>query len=906
MKKPERRSNGAGLGETTEIANPSCPVSTDYDAWRLQLQRLEPMNLPLLAIGPGGDGKAPADPKTGQNLKGWKTAAHTPVEVAGACTKIGAVGFRPGPDAGGLIAFDIDGATAVALLKDSRCDPLKAQTWQIRRNTAPDRLKVVWRVPEDLLNHLPRRISKLVSKPPSARGVADGENVATYYGAGQVVILGNHRASGGHYFWPERHGPEALAEIPPDWWRMALEIAEAEPAPAASNSSTGNTGRGDWRRLDPCPICGRPERLICSKHRDGLSILCFHGGTYCPPELKPGEVITGSDGERWAFTSSRRHGDIGDFSHFKIDDPRERSKASSYLVDGLHVIEESENGPEPRQDRQQKPSGEPESLTYSELIAVALEAISNGQRDQEMLRRAEIMNRYRRSDAQVTKELIDALTHREGGNSRACTYGAVDLGLIAGMDWLVEGFIPERDQVLLYGEAGAGKTTAAVGLAFAVLEGTGYLDRASAAKRGSVLFIASDSGADPLKSTLQGMGLLDHPALSNTSEHRLIVWAHDADQGRMAWDASLPGLMHLLKFVQSEGVVLVVIDSAKAVTSKADLNYCDNGQVTALLTFVKEVICRFCSVVWLHHDGTNQGTAAGAKAWKEIPSSVQSIEHVEMDGSRGGPRNQPCHSERMRWWKVKKCRLNTARELRWELDEASGRPALIPGAARTIVEDARAGIVEVMWQAWQDGRRTMSRKELVEAQREQFAYSSKTTDNTLGRMVQSQHPEVCRLSSPRGHYKLAPRVVETLTAAQTAGAPLNPSCSDGKEQGKNSLSDRDVGTSREVPEGTQGNKPQDEVDPPDFPREMLGKTPPTSGGNGSANVPSREITTSRACEEPQAPDIKVGSKVCKCSPAEERHLPGWEVQAIEDTQATVHRSGFPGWVTLPIERLRFD
>ena len=101
-----------------------------------------------------------------------------------------------------------------------------------------------------------------------------------------------------------------------------------------------------------------------------------------------------------------------------------------------------------------------------------------------MTLRAEIMARFRRSDAQITKALIDLLTSQEGGAVNRSTYGAVDLERTAGMDWQVEGFIPERDQVLIYGEAGAGKTTAAVGLAFAVIDGTGFLDRASRATQG--------------------------------------------------------------------------------------------------------------------------------------------------------------------------------------------------------------------------------------------------------------------------------------------------------------------------------------------------------------------------------------------------------------------------------------
>jgi hypothetical protein len=505
-----------------------------------------------------------------------------------------------------------------------------------------------------------------------------------------------------------------------------------------------------------------------------------------------------------------------------------------------------------QQERQQQRQPDPEPLTYTQLIAATLEAVREGKADAEMGARAEIMARFRRSDSQITKALIDLLTTQESGAVNRSTYGAVDLERTAGMDWLIEGFIPERDQVLIYGEAGAGKTTAAVGLAFAVIDGTGFLDRASRATQGSVLFIASDSGADPLKAALQSMGLMDHPALNPDAEHRLIVWAHDADQGRLAWDASLRGCIALLDFIRRERPALVIIDSAKAVTSKADLNYCDNAPVTALLTFAKEVLCAHCSIAWLHHDGTAKGSAAGAKAWKEIPSMVHAIEHVEMGGSGddkggGGPRNEPWKCERMRWWKVRKCRMGTGREFQFELDEGTGRPALIPAAAKTVVQDARAGIVDELWRAWQEGLRSLSRRELIDAMRDQHSYSGKTTDNNLSRMVRARHPEVCRLSIPRGHYKLAPRVVEVLAAAAAqTDTPLITSLLHGKEQGKKPVRESDVVTSREVPEGTRRELSDEPAQASEFPRENLGNYPPASDRNGSGPVPSHEVFTPRA------------------------------------------------------------
>ena len=304
-------------------------------AWRQQLAQLP--GLPLLPIGAGSDKKAPAHPTTGELLKGWPSAAFTPEKVASACRQVIAVGFRPGPDADGLIAFDIDGATAIERCRSHGCDPLTAPTWQVRRDTDADRLKVIWRIPGDLRGALEHTVAKLTTKAPSGPGARDGENVATYYGAGQVIVLGQHPTSGGNYLWPDGHGPADVAEIPPEWWALADVIAKADPQPTkGAKASSRTTSSSDWPRVNPCPICGRDGHLICSKHRDGRSILCFHGSTFSPPELKPGQVITGKDGERWAFTGSRRHFDGGDFSHFKIDEPRPPEPDPA---DGFEVIE---------------------------------------------------------------------------------------------------------------------------------------------------------------------------------------------------------------------------------------------------------------------------------------------------------------------------------------------------------------------------------------------------------------------------------------------------------------------------------------------------------------------------------------------------------------------------------------
>ena len=415
---------------------------------------------------------------------------------------------------------------------------------------------------------------------------------------------------------------------------------------------------------------------------------------------------------------------------------------------------------------------EPPPLTFRELLALVLEAVRAGDEDGEMEARSEIMARFRRTDGQITAALFRLLSQQEqdnGTQQQRPDYRSIDLSKVSGIDWLLEGFVPANDQALLYAPAGAGKTTAALGMAFAVTDGSGFLDRATNAPRGNVLLIASDSGTAPLIRSIQEMGRGDDPALSAGGDHtRLHVWAHDTEQAGLAWEASLRGCLRLLEFVQAEQITLVLIDSCKAVTSKADLNYCDNGQVTALLTFFKEVLCQHCAVVWINHDGTGGGEAAGAKAWKEVPSAVHSIEMVPEGMDDGSATNAGTHkgkpvrfSTRLRSWKVRKCRQGTAREFMYRIDEETGCLAVCHTVE--VIKDCRAAIVDVLAIAMNNGKASLHSRAIVEELQAKFKYSQGTIRNGLTRVTGGKWPEVVRVPSLRGHYRLAPKVADALT-----------------------------------------------------------------------------------------------------------------------------------------------
>ena len=189
-------------------------------------------------------------------------------------------------------------------------------------------------------------------------------------------------------------------------------------------------------------------------------------------------------------------------------------------------------------------------MKYTELIESTLQAIAEDDLDTEMELRAELMNRFRIPAGQVEADLLrHHMLLETAGEKKKAPPESLDLDQVEGMDFLIDGYVPANDQTLLWGKAGTGKTTAAVGWVRSVLFSEGFLDHPHPAERGSVLFIASDSGPGPLKSVLQSAGVIDHPVFKNGPEKRFHLWASDREQAMSAWVADLRGCMRLLNFI---------------------------------------------------------------------------------------------------------------------------------------------------------------------------------------------------------------------------------------------------------------------------------------------------------------------------------------------------------------------
>lgn len=264
------------LQQGVEAKKPKNTISTLIaPTWFAELHRLTHLeqDLALLPVGWGAECKGPM-------LNRWQHHPGFKVAQLESHYGIRSVGARTGLLTGPLLAFDFDGVSSQEL----GLDPSRAGSWQVHRDNDLFRLKVLFRPTLEQLKQLPGGAEfqgKTITAPKTS--TAKGEALEVFFDGGrQVIVLGEHPSSAGHYFWPAGMGPEALSSPPDHWWQHALETAVKAQQPTRSGSKPSATRNGTCR-LDPCPVCGRhsggESGLWCAETSTGL-ILCMPGSTY--------------------------------------------------------------------------------------------------------------------------------------------------------------------------------------------------------------------------------------------------------------------------------------------------------------------------------------------------------------------------------------------------------------------------------------------------------------------------------------------------------------------------------------------------------------------------------------------------------------------------------------------------
>lgn len=270
-------------------------------SWAADACRLEGLenDLALLPVGWGAEQKGPM-------LTGWQRHGGFTLAQLLCIGGIRSIGARTGVNTGPLLCFDFDGSTTLDLACQLGFAPWDVRTWQVHRDNDPFRLKVLFRPTPDQIAQLPPGRNggiEFQGKTITAAktDTKKGEALEVFFDGGrQVIVVGEHPSSGGHYFWPPGLGPEVLSPPPAAWWTHALLVAQSCHARgAAGGRSSGKRCRA--RRLDPCPICGRHSGpggsgLWCEQTSEGL-ILCMPGSTFSAEQrhgpLRVGRVVQG-------------------------------------------------------------------------------------------------------------------------------------------------------------------------------------------------------------------------------------------------------------------------------------------------------------------------------------------------------------------------------------------------------------------------------------------------------------------------------------------------------------------------------------------------------------------------------------------------------------------------------------
>ena len=196
-----------------------------------------------------------------------------------------ALGFAPAALAvrsPNLLCLDYDKESSFDFAAERGID-FTYPTWHIRRTDNVQRFKQVFLVSDELLSELPNRsIKRTINYLDSGLDIFLSNKA-------YIIFSGEHELGKGQYYSPAGLTVSNLQPPPKIVWDLILEIGSFEPFSRKRKFNTKS------KKMNPCIICGRDERLWCSESDNGL-IFCMNGSTFNAEKkhgfLKIGDVTS--------------------------------------------------------------------------------------------------------------------------------------------------------------------------------------------------------------------------------------------------------------------------------------------------------------------------------------------------------------------------------------------------------------------------------------------------------------------------------------------------------------------------------------------------------------------------------------------------------------------------------------
>ena len=180
-----------------------------------------------------------------------------------------ALGFAPAALAvrsPNLLCLDYDKESSFDFAAERGID-FTYPTWHIRRTDNVQRFKQVFLVSDELLSELPNRsIKRTINYLDSGLDIFLSNKA-------YIIFSGEHEQGKGQYYSPAGLTVSNLQPPPKVVWDLILEIGSFEPFSRKRKFNTKS------KKMNPCIICGRDERLWCSESDNGL-IFCMNGSTF--------------------------------------------------------------------------------------------------------------------------------------------------------------------------------------------------------------------------------------------------------------------------------------------------------------------------------------------------------------------------------------------------------------------------------------------------------------------------------------------------------------------------------------------------------------------------------------------------------------------------------------------------